>query len=85
MRRTQLYLDDQIWDALHIQAKAQKTTISELVRQAVRDRYLGNQEARIKAMQAFVGSRKTSPDDLSAVEEVRRLRKGTRIERIHNQ
>ena len=41
MRRTQLYLDDQLWGALHARAQNEKTTVSELVRQAVRERYLG--------------------------------------------
>jgi hypothetical protein len=35
-----------------------KTTISELVRQPVQERYLGSQDDRRKAMQAMVGIRK---------------------------
>ena len=46
MRRTQLYLDDQLWGALHARARTEKTTVSELVRQAVRERYLGDREQR---------------------------------------
>lgn len=84
MRRTQLYLDDPLWDALHLEAKAQNTTISELVRQAVRQRYLGDQEQRLKAMRAFIGSRKSAPDAPTAEDEVRALRRGTRLERMQN-
>ena len=54
MRRTQLYLDDQLWGALHTRAQSEKTTVSELVRQAVRERYIGNLETRRAAMQSFV-------------------------------
>jgi hypothetical protein len=82
VRRTQLYLDDQLWGALHAHARREKTTISELVRQAVRERYLGDREQRAAAMQRFVGSRKSGAPRASSVQEVRRLRKGTRLDRL---
>jgi hypothetical protein len=83
MRRTQLYLDDDLWDALHARARSQRTTMSDLVRQAVRDRYLGNLEERRKAMEAFVGIRKDRKDLPDSTEEyVRRLRRDTRLERL---
>jgi metal-responsive CopG/Arc/MetJ family transcriptional regulator len=83
MRRTQVYLDDHLWDALHARARHQKTTISELVREAVRERYLGCREQQMKAMQKFVGIRKKRSESLDAVENVRRLRRGDRLERLH--
>jgi len=83
MRRTQLYLDDHLWDALHARARRQKTTISELVREAVRERYLGRREQQTKAMQEFVGIRKKRSDSLDTVEYVRGLRRGDRLERFH--
>ncbi len=82
MRRTQLYLDDQLWGALHARAQSEKTTVSELVRQAVRERYLGNLDRRRAAMQGFVGIRKTHGKDLDAPTEVRRLRQGSRLDRL---
>lgn len=84
MRRTQLYLDDQLWGALHARAQRENTTISELVRQAVRELYFGSHEQRLSAMQRFVGSRKARRGDTSAIDEVRRLRKGSRIDRLAN-
>lgn len=54
-----MYLDDRLWGALHEHARREKTTISELVRQAVRERYSGSREQRMAAMRCFVGSRKT--------------------------
>ena len=56
MRRTQLYLDDSLWEALHARARSRKTTISELVREAARERYLNKGDEQRKAMQEFVGS-----------------------------
>jgi len=79
VRRTQLYLYDQLWGALHARARTQKTTISELVRQAVRERYLGSREQRTIAMQRFVGTRKFSTTR-DAAEEIRSMRRGNRIE-----
>jgi hypothetical protein len=82
MRRTQLYLDDDLWNALHVQARSQGTTISDLVRRAVRDRYLGDLDERRKAMLAFVGIRKDRTDLPDSTEYVRSLRRDTRIERL---
>lgn len=82
MRRTQLYLDDQLWGALHARARREKTTVSNLVRQAVRERYLGDREQRRAAMQQFVGIRKSHAASADSTEEVRRLRRGSRLERL---
>ena len=84
MRRTQLYLDEPLWNALHTRARSEKTTISELVRQAVRDRYLGDLEERRKAMERFVGIRKEPSKPSDAAAYVRRLRRGSRIDRLAN-
>lgn len=84
MRRTQLYLDDHLWNALHASARTRKTTISELVREVVRERYLGTRDERKKAMQEFVGSRQLrSSEAADAVEYVRSLRAGDRLDRLH--
>ncbi len=82
MRRTQLYLDDSLWNALHARARSQKTTISQLVREAARDRYLGSRDERRKAMQEFVGIRRHSAGVPDAVESVRELRHGGRMDRL---
>ncbi len=82
MRRTQLYLDDDLWNALRARARQQGTTISDLVRQAARARYLDKLESRREAMQAFVGIRKDLPDTSDSVKYVRELRGGARIGRL---
>jgi hypothetical protein len=83
VRRTQLYLDDDLWNALHNRARSGKTTISALVRQAARAHYLGDLDARREAMLAFVGIRKDRKDLPDSTEEyVRSLRRDTRLERL---
>jgi predicted DNA-binding ribbon-helix-helix protein len=82
MRRTQLFLDDPLWEALHARARSEKTTISELVRQAARERYLGSQETRMAAMQSFVGIRKSRARTANSSEEIRELRRGSRLDRL---
>jgi macrodomain Ter protein organizer (MatP/YcbG family) len=83
VRRTQLYLDDHVWKELHSLARAKKTTISELVRAAVRDRYMGNLEKPAEAMRGLVGIRGDLACAINSVECVQRLRKGSRLERLH--
>jgi len=83
MKRTQLYLDEDLWNALHARAHTQKTTVSELVREAVRERYLGKRDERMKAMQQFAGIRRERSEPADAVEYVRNLRRGGRLDRLH--
>lgn len=77
-----MYLDDDLWSALHARARAEKTTVSELVRNAVRERYMGATDVREAAMRAVIGIRKDRSAERSAVEEVRELRRGSRIDRL---
>jgi hypothetical protein len=82
MRRTQLYLHEDVWKALHIRSRQQRTTISELVRQAVREKYGSSPASRRQAMQAIVGLRKNRKDLRDSEAYVRRLRKGKRLRRL---
>ena len=82
MRRTQLYLDEQLWNTLPARARSEKTIISELVRQAIRERYLGKLDQRKKAMLDFIGSRKAPAGAPDATEEVRALRQGVRLDQF---
>jgi hypothetical protein len=82
MKRTQLYLHEDIWKALHIRSRQQRTTISELVRQAVRDKYGSSPANRRQAMQAIVGLWKNRKDLPATETYVRRLRKGNRLRRL---
>jgi hypothetical protein len=82
MKRTQLYLDEDLWGALHALARSQQTTVSDLVRSAVRERYFGNHGRRMKAMQEFIGIRRQDAETRDAVEIVRDLRRGDRLARL---
>lgn len=77
-----MYLDDDLWAALHTRARSLGTTVSELVRQAVRERYLGKLDERREAMQAFVGIRKDRTDMGDSSGYVASIRRGSRIERL---
>ncbi len=82
MKRTQLYLNEDIWKALHIRSRQQGTSISELVRQAVRDKYGSSPARRRQAMQALVGMWKVRKDLPDSTTYVRRRRKGKRLRRM---
>lgn len=82
MRRTQLYLEDDLWKALHIRSRETGVTISELVRKAVRDHYLDARANRREAMRGFVGIWKGRDDIRDTERLVRGLRRGSRLKRI---
>jgi hypothetical protein len=82
MKRTQLYLDNDLWSILHLSADRTGTSVSQLVRDAVRERYIGKFEERRKAMLAFVGLRKDRNDPGDSTAYVRDLRRGNRLERL---
>src|SRR6185437_5918978 len=82
MRRTQLYLEDDAWKALHIRARQSGTSISELVRQAVREKFLSGRVNRKEAMEALVGIWKDRADLPDTETYIRQLRDDTRLKRI---
>jgi predicted nucleic acid-binding protein len=84
VKRTQLYLDDDLWQALHDRARHDSTTISELVRRAAREKYLGNFDERRKAMMAVVGLRRNRSDIQDASKYVGELRRDGRMERLQS-
>jgi len=82
VRRTQLYLEEDVWKTLQIRSRQSGTTISALVREAVRGRYMNQPAERGQAMEALAGLRKDRPEFANAEEYVRRLRRGSRLERL---
>jgi hypothetical protein len=78
MHRTQLYLDEDLWTTLQIRAKKDGTTISELVRQAARERYSDDVEGRRAAVDSFIGIREDRPELEDVDAYIRTLRKGDR-------
>ena len=79
MKRTQLYLHEDIWKVLHIRSRQRRTSISDLVRQAVREKYGSSPVDRRQAMQGLVGMWKEREDLPDSTAYVRRLRKGKRL------
>jgi hypothetical protein len=82
MRRTQLYLEDDLWTTLHARALLEGATISELVRVAVRERYMGNLADRRDAMLGAVGLWKNRADLEDSQSFIRNLRDDDRQERL---
>ena len=82
MRRTQLYLDNDLWEALHTRALLDSTSISELVRTAARERYMEDFDKRKEALLGIVGIWKDRTDLPETETYVRNLRKGTRLKRL---
>lgn len=82
MRRTQLYLDEGLWSALHRKARLEKTTISELVRRATRERYMSGMEERARAMKAIVGMWKDRPEFADSEAYIREMRRDDRLKRL---
>jgi hypothetical protein len=82
MVRTQLYLDEAIHARLQHLSRAQRRTISELVREALVRAYgSADANARRSAVMAIVGLWKDRDDVRDAREYVRRLRRDTRRKR----
>ena len=82
VKRTQLCLEDDVWTLLHVKAQQDRTTVSGLVRAAIREKYLSNTSERKKAMLAAVGLWRDRRDLPAAQTYVRRLRNDARLRRI---
>ena len=82
MRRTQLYIDDDLWGTLRIRSKQAGTSVSNLVRQAVREKYSTGLASREQAMRAFAGIWKGRTDLADPEAYLRALRKGSRLKRL---
>ncbi len=82
MKRTQLYIEDDLWEALRVRSQQSQTSVSDLVRQAIREKYACGLDYRRQAMQALAGIWKDHADLHDPEGYVRRLRKGSRLRRI---
>ena len=82
MHRTQLYIDDDAWRALQIVARQSGDTISALVRQAVKERYLAAPGDRSAVLESAIGLWRDRRDIPDGVRYVRRLRRSNRLARL---
>jgi hypothetical protein len=83
MKRTQLYLDEDMARRLETLSRQKGTTISELVRTGLREHYVsGTNLDKVALARGLVGIWKDREDlkDVGAV--VRKLRKGSRLRRF---
>jgi hypothetical protein len=86
VKRTQLYLEDDLWQVLKVRARQSGSTMSELARKALRDAYIGTAINRQAAMTGIVGLWRGRDDIGDPQEYVRKLRratgKETRLDRL---
>ena len=82
MRRTQIHLDDDLWKLLHMLARQSGGSVSELVRNAIREKYSQNNARRKEACEAIVGLWKDRTDIGETDDYVRDLRRDSRSERL---
>ena len=82
MKRTQLYLDEDVWKVLQIMARQTGTSISDLVRKAIRERYVASKANREQVLMSVVGLWKDRSDLPDTDTYLRRLRKGSRLRRL---
>jgi hypothetical protein len=82
VKRTQLYLDDDLWETLHIVARQSRSTVSELVRKAIREKYVGDAATRKETLLSAIGLWGNRTDLPNSQTYVRNLRKGKRLKRI---
>lgn len=75
-------MDDELWGTLRIRSQQAGTSISDLVRQAVREKYSSGLADRQQAMRAFAGIWKDRTDLSDPDAYLRRLRKGSPLKRV---
>jgi hypothetical protein len=76
-------MEEDVWKVLEITAHEQRRSISDLVRQAVREKYLSSPSRKSQVLKSIVGLWRDR-DDLGDTEAyVRKLRKGERLSRLH--
>ncbi len=83
MKRTQLYLDEEMARTLAALSRQKAITISELVRESVQEKYMSRKEInRVSLAQQLSGVWRTRKDLKEIDRTIRRLRKGTRLKRL---
>jgi predicted DNA-binding protein len=81
MKRTQLYLDDEMARTLAALSRQKGKTVSELVRESVREKYMDGKNVDRAALAAEVSGVWRSRRDLKDIEKViRRLRKDRAVQ-----
>lgn len=83
MKRTQLYLSEEMARTLAVLSRQKGTTVSELVRESVREKYMGRKEMDKVSLARQLSGIWRNRKDLRDIEgTIRRLRRGTRPKRL---
>jgi len=83
VKRTQLYLDEEMARILKTLSRQKGTTISELVRTSLRERYIGSKDLdKVTLARSLAGIWKNRRDLKDIDAAVRKLRKGSRLKRL---
>jgi hypothetical protein len=83
MKRTQLYLDEEMARILETLSRQKGTTVSELVRTSLREHYMQSKEidkVSLARNLAGIWKNRGNLNDIDAA--VRKLRKGSRLKRF---
>ena len=78
MRRTQIYLDEEIYNYLKSESQRTGKTISELIREKIRKEINQNKDNLLKAIHSVSGIWKEKSENPESF--IRNLRKGNRID-----
>jgi negative regulator of replication initiation len=79
MRRTQIYLDDEIYEILKKESSILGKSASQIIRENLKESILNRQEKIIKAIDDSKGAWKDKTD-FEVNGFIRKLRKGNRID-----
>ena len=83
MKRTQLYLSEEMARTLAALSRQKGATVSELVRESVRQKYMGRKEMdKVTLARQLSGIWRNRKDLRDLEGTVRRLRRGTRLKRF---
>ena len=83
MKRTQLYLDEQMARALAALSRQRGTTVSQLVRESVQEKYMSKKELNKASLARKLSGIWEARKDLKDIDRaIRHLRKGTRLKRL---
>jgi hypothetical protein len=85
MKRTQLYIDEEMARILVTLSRQKEITVSELVREGLRERYMQGKEIdKVELARSLAGIWKNRRDLKDTRSVVRKLRKGSRLKRLGN-
>jgi RNA polymerase-binding transcription factor DksA len=83
MKRTQLYLDEEMARTLAALSRQEGKTVSELVRESVEDKYMAQRQIDKSAIARELSGVWRQRNDLKDIgRTLRKLRKGTRLKRV---